>query len=54
MAVTPREVTTMTTLNPTIPMPAPYGSAGKVRRTLCGVGVGVGSHPRTRFDLVVA
>lgn len=54
VAVTPREVTHMTTLDSTIPMSAPYGSVGTVRRTKCGNGVGVETHPRTRFDLVVA
>ncbi|WP_280140457.1 hypothetical protein [Halogranum gelatinilyticum] len=44
----------MTTLDSPIPMLARYGSDGTVRRTKCGNGVGVGTHPRTRFDLVVA
>ncbi|WP_170864908.1 hypothetical protein [Halogranum amylolyticum] len=45
----------MTTPTHTIPTLARYGeTVGKIRRTNCDGGVGVDSHPRTRFDLVVA
>ena len=54
VAVTPREVTSMTTPTHTIRTLALYGdTVGNIRRP-CDGGVGVDSHPRTRFDLVVA
>jgi hypothetical protein len=44
----------MTTPTHTTRLLARYGdTVGNIRRTKCGE-VGVASHPRTRFDLVVA